>query len=1226
MVKINKNKIATQAFRYGTISFYTNDDPVGSSLNLYGEWGYEEIRLLSYLIGKGSYIADIGAYIGTHSIAFSRIAGNTGKIFSFEPLPTSYNLLKENIKQNNLKNVKKFNYGLGDKNETIKVGDVDIHPEHNNFGSFSLQSESEKKTISIKIRTLDSEKLSKLDLIKCDVEGFETQVLNGAKKTILEYKPFIYSEVNSIDGGIEQLKVLKTFGYKTFLHRAKVFNIENYNSNLFNKFGLARETNLLSIHKSDFNNYSFLCKEFDIIELSSVEIFKKEFALTKRFGDSWTKDKDSQLLVDYSDLVKQTNLIQEENIKLKKEIEDSMYINKKNSNDIKKIYSAVSVLNENLSRFADKTNIEHFKNELAFEINMIKKEFEKKEVKLYKPMINILNKIKKRVNYELDLKTKENNLVHKLRSKYWKFKGNFSQCNEFFDNIKKIKQSGLFDEKYYISQNNDVKTQNIPPVYHYLRAGYRESRQFHPNFDSQKYKITNKLTDNEPALIHFINNFAQKFSIKEYFEQFEETDSSPTLLDEKSITQAHRRTYEIVKDSEWDTLHKVKYPPEDNEPIDIIIPVYKNLEEVKRCIFSVLDSRRKNKTKFELLIVNDCSPEPELSKFLKENSDAGYFSLLINEENRGFVQTVNRGFNEHKSRNTLILNSDTEVFSNWLDRIIDIANKDSTIGTITPLSNAATICSYPHFNYDYDYSYEISDNEIDNLFSELKEEEIINIPSGVGFCMYIRRALLDEVGNFDAELFGLGYGEENEFCMRAYHNGWKNVLCPNVFVRHYGSTSFGEEGKIKRVVESVAKVNARFPNYDKLVHDFCKQEPIHSVRAKIDAKRVQKSLKEKFKILFITHSLGGGVQSHIDDLAEYMNTENEFHPIHLIIQENNKVSFDNLNIDSTPNLSNLSLDEDTDLILEILKILGIQHIHIHSFVGADYLKFSEFITSSKSFLNIKYDVTLHDYTYICPRIHLMDKNGEYCGEPDIKSCQKCIRKNSSPFGKPQMINWRSQNANLLSGARKIFSPSNDTANRYNKYLPDLKIEVRPHPEKLLEERLEKITLKPKEQSSIKVCCIGALGPHKGSNIILNLVKDASKRQLPINYAILGYTNIDKKFENYNNITISGKYNYKDLPQLIKEINPNYALFTSLWPETYSYTLSLAFYYSIYPVAFDLGAIAERIKTHYGSLIPFEKYKSYSYINDYIMDLHKNNFTKVKPVKLEDFNSNIYYDL
>ncbi len=221
--------------------------------------------------------------------------------------------------------------------------------------------------------------------------------------------------------------------------------------------------------------------------------------------------------------------------------------------------------------------------------------------------------------------------------------------------------------------------------------------------------------------------------------------------------------------------------------IDVIVPVYDGLEETKRCIDSVLNN--KNATPFNLLVIDDCSPNPEIRSYLKELSEKGAIELLLNYKNRGFVATANRGMSLHPDRDVVLLNSDTEVANDWLDRIVKNAQSDGRIATITPFSNNAEICSFPRYCQPNALFLGKSVAEIDAVFASLPACQI-DIPTGVGFCMYIRRDALIDIGMFDESTFGMGYGEENDFCMRASALGWRNVACTNVFVFHEGGVSF----------------------------------------------------------------------------------------------------------------------------------------------------------------------------------------------------------------------------------------------------------------------------------------------------------------------------------------------------------------------------------------------------------------------------------------------------
>jgi GT2 family glycosyltransferase len=219
--------------------------------------------------------------------------------------------------------------------------------------------------------------------------------------------------------------------------------------------------------------------------------------------------------------------------------------------------------------------------------------------------------------------------------------------------------------------------------------------------------------------------------------------------------------------------------------IDVIIPVYKGLQQTRRCIESVLASRQA--APFEIVTVDDASPEAGITSYLDELAAARRIVLVRNERNLGFVQSVNRGMSLHSDRDVVLLNSDTEVANDWLDRLLKSAYAYPDVGTVTPFSNNATICSYPFEGWTGGVPGTLALADLDRLFASTNAGRTVDLPTAVGFCMLIRRACLDQVGAFDAERFGRGYGEENDFCMRASGVGWRNVLAGDVFVYHEGA-------------------------------------------------------------------------------------------------------------------------------------------------------------------------------------------------------------------------------------------------------------------------------------------------------------------------------------------------------------------------------------------------------------------------------------------------------
>jgi GT2 family glycosyltransferase len=274
--------------------------------------------------------------------------------------------------------------------------------------------------------------------------------------------------------------------------------------------------------------------------------------------------------------------------------------------------------------------------------------------------------------------------------------------------------------------------------------------------------------------------------------------------------------------------------------VDVIIPVYRGLEETQRCLNSVLAFPQQ--TPHEVVVIDDCSPEPELSTWLRDLAETGAITLLINPVNTGFVNAVNRGMVLHPDRDVVLLNSDTEVHGDWLDRLRRHVLGDPMIGTVTPFSNNATICSYPRFCEDNYFSpFDNKLAELDTLFAEINNARTVEIPTAVGFCMYITRRCIEQVGYFDAQRFGRGYGEENDFCLRASELGFKHLLCADTFVYHQGAVSFGSEHQLL-IRDAMERLRALYPFYDQLISAYVVRDPARQMRRGVDWARLTRDL------------------------------------------------------------------------------------------------------------------------------------------------------------------------------------------------------------------------------------------------------------------------------------------------------------------------------------------------------------------------------------------------
>ena len=308
---------------------------------------------------------------------------------------------------------------------------------------------------------------------------------------------------------------------------------------------------------------------------------------------------------------------------------------------------------------------------------------------------------------------------------------------------------------------------------------------------------------------------------------------------------------------------------------DIIIPIYNALEYTEACIKSVIENTDLENNR--LILIDDKSPDPNiipmLEKYVKDN-----IILIKNEINKGFVATVNIGM-KYSNNDVLLLNSDTQVTKNWLEKIKKCAYSGDKIATVTPLSNNATLASVPNMFIPNDLPENYTLEEMDELVEKCSFNDYPEIPTGHGFCLYIRRDALDDIGFFDEESYGRGYGEENDFCFRALNKGYRNLLCDNTYIYHKESASFKDDKK-DLIEEGLKVLNEKYPTYKKELDLWCLNRPLKYINNNI---KLNIENNNKSNILYIVHDFKnitnnvGGTSLHVLDLINSMKDKYNFH-------------------------------------------------------------------------------------------------------------------------------------------------------------------------------------------------------------------------------------------------------------------------------------------------------------------------------------------------------------
>jgi len=272
-------------------------------------------------------------------------------------------------------------------------------------------------------------------------------------------------------------------------------------------------------------------------------------------------------------------------------------------------------------------------------------------------------------------------------------------------------------------------------------------------------------------------------------------------------------------------------------PVSVVIPVYRELALVRACIESVKTSLPLNGTPAKIVVVDDCSPEPALSAWLDKQAAAGAITLLRNACNLGFIETVNRGMRAHPDHDVLLLNADTQVHGDWIDRLARALYATPDVASVTPWTNNGEISSFPVMSQAAPAPDTRELALLDQVAAEVRAAPggaDIELPSCCGFTMLIRRTVLDAIGMLDGTALIRGYGEEVDWCMRARAAGWRHLQATGVFVAHEGTVSFRAE-KTLRVAQNRGHLVARYPSYYPEFAAFRRDDPLGRARAALRA-------------------------------------------------------------------------------------------------------------------------------------------------------------------------------------------------------------------------------------------------------------------------------------------------------------------------------------------------------------------------------------------------------
>lgn len=732
------------------------------------------------------------------------------------------------------------------------------------------------------------------------------------------------------------------------------------------------------------------------------------------------------------------------------------------------------------------------------------------------------------------------------------------------DDTALLTQSALFDAGWYRSEYQDVASKGVDPVSHYLRHGAKELREPGPDFDTAFYlsRYPEVRQSGANPLVHYLREGQAKgYLPRPALDQpmWWEGVVGPASLNVSLQTLARLKANTQVP--------------------AIIIPVYNAVDEVADCLAAL---KQNTQQPCRVIIINDASPDPAVAELLAQYASQWPFECYHNPENLGFTRTVNRGLALAGRSDVVFLNSDTRVTPGWLRRLRLTAYSDEKIGTVTPYSNNAGAFSAPVAGTN-DLPENVSLDSWARAIAQGSAHLHPEVPTGNGFCLYIRRDCLDAVGLLDAEAFPRGYGEENDFCMRAGQQGWRHLIDDATYIYHVRSASFGDSKKA--LMEAGRKViDSRYPDYASLVKTHFSASSLQQSRAQVKA--IEQAATEegvKPRALYVLSTRTGGTPQTNQDLMGAVEQDLECFVLRCNTRVMSLLHFSqgvyreveryelSQPIEALPHRS-----EEYDrviagwLVSYAFEVVHVRHIAWHS------LGLLEVVNA----LSIPLVFSFHDFYTLCPSVKLLDEHQQFCAGKCTASLGECQHelwpKDSFLSLKHTAIKaWQREFQQTLAQCNAFVTTTSSARDylqqRYG-MLKGANFPVIPHGRDFL--AMTNVATAPQPNEPLRIVFPGNISWAKGGDIIVQLAGLASPEELEIH--ILG--KVASSLPLPANVVQHGSYLRDEFAERLAAIKPHVGGVLSIWPETFCHTLTELWASGLPVIGFDIGAVGDRIRS------------------------------------------------
>ncbi len=337
--------------------------------------------------------------------------------------------------------------------------------------------------------------------------------------------------------------------------------------------------------------------------------------------------------------------------------------------------------------------------------------------------------------------------------------------------------------------------------------------------------------------------------------------------------------------------------------VDIIICVHNALADVQRCLKSIT---KHTTVAYNLIIIDDGSDldtQNYLSKYVDKHKKT---NLVRNKQAQGYTLAANQGLRATKEEYALLINSDTIVAPNWLERLIAGAKSDDKIGIVGPLSNTASWQSVPEFESQGDWATnplpdDITTNQMANRIATYSARLYPRLPFLNGFCLLIKRAVIEQIGYFDEQAFAEGYGEENDYCIRARQQGWELAVADDVYIYHAQSKSYSNSRRKQLAAKAYKTLTSKYGQsiFDEGM-DFCRNSLVLQtirIRAKLLLERCNLVSQAQYnwrgkKLAYVLPVMiaGGGANIVVNEAQALLKMGID---VHIINFSHHQIGFEN---------------------------------------------------------------------------------------------------------------------------------------------------------------------------------------------------------------------------------------------------------------------------------------------------------------------------------------------